>query len=110
MAHTYDGKGPYPDKAGEFCGNHLVDSRPLPAPHDTIQQDEKRQEVRLAKMRFGKPSNCEAGTSAKMAADGFVGLYLKEDQTVFSWQTAVETDELTEERVSVDGAPALRQM
>jgi hypothetical protein len=52
-------------------------------------------------MRFGKPSNCQAGTSKEMAAQGWVGLYFKEDQPLYSWETPVETDELTEPIVTM---------
>lgn len=63
-----EGNGPYPCDAGEYCGNHQKGSVAYSA-------------LWLAKMRFGRPHACQAGTSAEMAAKGFVGLYLKEDST-----------------------------
>ncbi len=69
--------GPYPNKAGEFCGNH----------HPTY--DTARPE-----MRWGRPRPCKAGTTEEMEAQGFVGLYLKEDQPILPWQdnaTAIPT-------------------
>lgn len=86
MAYTVNGKGPYPDKAGEFCGNHDPAG---PADSDYLKR-----------MRFGKPSCCDDGTSREMAAGGWVGLYLKEDRKLFEWETPIETDALTEAVVS----------
>ena len=100
MAHLSDGKGPYPDKAGEFCGNHHPDSLPTPMLHETPEQSKRHHDEYLAKMRFGKPSNCEAGTSEEMAGRGWVGLYLKENRELLSFETPVETDKLTEDRVT----------
>jgi len=98
MAHTIDGKGPYPDKAGEFCGNHLPGSPAIRRFHESPA--DRHQREYLARMRFGKPSSCAAGTSEEMAAQGWVGLYLKEDSKLLSWETPVETNQLTEEVVS----------
>lgn len=100
MAHMTDGKGPYPDKAGEHCGNHLPGSSPLRLIGQTQAEADSHQEDWLAKMRSGKPSNCEVGTSEEMAAKGFVGLYLTDDRDLFDWETPVDTDELTEAVVS----------
>lgn len=105
-----DGLGPFPCNAGEFCGNHVRGERPVCLFDETPQHAAEHQRRYLAMMRFGRPSKCEAGTSDEMAAQGFVGLYLKEDSPVRSDETPVETDELTEERVTTDGSPELRQM
>ena len=78
---TKDGKGPYPNKAGEYCGNHLVGSKPWVSYDEMPQQAAENQERYLARMRFGKPRGCNAGTSEEMEARGHVGLYLKEDST-----------------------------
>ena len=101
MAYETKRGGPYPNLAGEFCGNHSVGSKPLfdwhnPDPEEAV----KRQEDYLARMRFGKPSCCQAGTSEEMARRGYVGLYLKEDRPLRVGETPVETDELTEDAVS----------
>lgn len=99
MACMINGKGPYPNKMGEFCGNfHPKSEKTLEnkkQPDPRLHAHQKR-----SMMRFGKPSNCKAGTSAEMAAKGYVGLYLKEDRKLFDWETPIETDELTEEFVS----------
>ena len=76
---TEDGKGPYPCYAGEYCGNYLPGIPPLRR-NDQTQQDAERQErLWLASMRFGRPHSRKQSTSAQMAAQGWVGLYLKED-------------------------------
>lgn len=100
MAYMTKGKGPYPNKAGDFCGNHVPGSPVLRSFHESQAEAQRHQQVWLAQMRFGKPSNCEAGSSAEMAAKGYVGLYLKEDRDLFDWETPVDTDELTEAVVS----------
>ncbi len=75
---TKDGKGPYPNKAGEYCGNHLPGEKMNFNPRDP---DGIHHQEYLAKMRFGKPHSCKTGTSEEMEAKGYVGLYLKEDST-----------------------------
>lgn len=68
MAYMVDGKGPYPNKAGEFCGNWPA-GRPVPPG-----------------MRFGRPRpDCktprrEASTIAELGAQRIVGLYWLADQ------------------------------
>lgn len=94
MAHMIDGKGPYPDKAGEFCGNHLPGSPPCLAFNETPREAERHQREWLSRMRFGKPSRCKAGSSEEMAADGCVGLYLKEDRPLRGMEIAMDTKEL----------------
>lgn len=103
MAHISDGRGPYPDKAGEFCGNHRLGNDPPRQLHESFEEAWERQDAFLVRMRFGKPSLCKAGTSAEMKAKGLVGLYLKEDRELFSWETPIETDALTEQQVSTVG-------
>lgn len=102
MAYTVHGKGPYPNKAGEFCGNHQPGSDLPSGPYDTPESTEAREAERLAGKRFGKPSNCEHGSSAEMAKEGWVGLYLKEDRALLYFEVPVETDALTEAVVSAD--------
>lgn len=42
---TKDGFGPYPNKAGEYCGNYLPESEPLPNLHKSLQEEtQQRQE------------------------------------------------------------------
>lgn len=76
---TKDGKGPYPNKAGEYCGNHSKGSSPYAMYGQGQQEAAENQKAYLARMRFGRPRPCEAGTTEEMEAKGNVGLYLKED-------------------------------
>lgn len=68
MAYMFEGRGPFPNKAGEFCGNWDV---ALPVPPD---------------MRLGRPRpDCktprrEANTIAELEAQGIGGLYWLTDQ------------------------------
>lgn len=95
--------GPYPNKAGEYCGNHCVGSEPLCTLHETPQEAAVHQRECLAKMRFGRPHSCKAGTSAEMEAQGYVGLYLKEDQKLMSWEEECPTPpELREPEASTE--------
>lgn len=84
MAYMIGDEGPYPNKAGEYCGNHLVGSTPISkfdeSPHETATHRREH----LAKMRFGRPHSCKAATSDEMAKRGYVGLYLKEDRSLMS--------------------------
>lgn len=111
MAHMTDGHGPYPDKAGEFCGNWLPGPENFPAMRlceEPQEEADRHQREWLARMRFGRPAGCGAGSSEKMTSCGYVGLYLKEDRELYDWETPVDTDTLTEDRVSRDGAPGTR--
>lgn len=62
---TKDGLGPYPNKAGEYCGNHNPKYSQGGEVHWTI--------------RCGRPRPCKAGTTEELEADGWMGLYLKDD-------------------------------
>ncbi len=110
MASASKGKGPFPNKAGEFCSNHHADSPLLLDVRSSPQEVARRQREYLARMRFGKPCRCSTGTSEEMAAMGFVGLYLKEDSKLFPWETPVDSDELQEDRVVEAGIPEIRMM
>jgi hypothetical protein len=99
-----DGEGPCPDKAGEFCGNYMPGNLPWFSFRQSPKEAARHQREYLDRMRFGKPSTCEAGTSSEMAARGWVGLYLKEDHKLFEWETPVETGALTEAVVSAEPA------
>jgi hypothetical protein len=89
--------GPYPNKAGEYCGNHHKGSPALARFHETQEQADAYQKEHLAKMRFGRPHPCKAGTTAELEAQGYVGLYLIEDRNLMSWEVECETPlELTE--------------
>lgn len=63
---TADGKGPYPNKAGEFCGNY----------HTSYGNDDR---FLRGTHRLGKPHACEAGTAEEMKAAGWMGTYLVKD-------------------------------
>ena len=97
---TKDGKGPYPNKAGEFCGNYSPWEWACCSLYGTQLQADKRQRDWLASKRLGKPSSCQAGTSDEMAAQGYVGAYLNEDCNLHDGDVAVETDELIEAYVT----------
>ncbi len=101
MAHMSNGKGPYPDKAGEFCGNFLPRTRRTPMTGGSQAEADRHQREWLDRMRFGQPSNCPQGTSQEMADKGWVGLYLKEDRSLFDWEVPFETNELREDFVIV---------
>lgn len=74
--------GPYPNKAGEYCGNYYL--------HQSSEETE-RLKAYLARMRFGRPRPCQAGTMEEMEKDGYVGLYLKEDRELMSWEKECPT-------------------
>jgi hypothetical protein len=74
---TQDGKGPYPNKAGEFCGNHNPDEK-YNIFYSKMKSFGKREEL-SEKYRFSLPRPCEAFTIAEGVQRGWVGLYLKED-------------------------------
>lgn len=87
MAYMIGNKGPYPNKAGEFCGNHRTQEPLHLLPHETIET----QADHLTKMRFGRPRPCKAGTTKEMETSGHVGLYLKEDE---AWTLGPEEREI----------------
>ncbi len=64
--------GPYPNKVGEYCGNH------------------HGREAIAENMRAGRPRPCKAGTTTEMQAQDYVGLYLKEDQSLMDWEEECE--------------------
>lgn len=80
MAYMRGDEGPYPNKAGEYCGNHFLKSLPLRLNNESWAEAMRNQKAYLSKMRFGRPHPCEAGTTKEMAARGYVGLYLKQDR------------------------------
>ena len=84
-------RGPYPNKAGEFCGNHMVGSEPYCCNGESPEQSEAAHVAYLAKMQFGRPRPCKAGTTEEMEAKGYVGLYLKEDRPLMFWEEEVPT-------------------
>jgi hypothetical protein len=88
---TRDGKGPYPCQVGEYCGNHMPCSLAFAALNESRADAERNQQEYLAKMRFGRPRPCEAGTTEEMEARGTVGLYLKEDQSILPDSRRVDT-------------------
>lgn len=64
--------GPYPNKAGEYCGNHQPGL-------DAVRPE----------MRLGRPRSCKAGTTEELEVRGWFGLYLKEDQPHEAWRDNV---------------------
>jgi len=87
MAHMVDGKGPYPNKTGEFCGNYYPNSY-----DDFINPQEiKSHEEWLSRMRFGRPHPTEKYTIAQLIAIGWVGLYLKEDRPLLDFEIECPT-------------------
>ena len=103
-------RGPYPNKAGEFCGNTLLSDLILGADGTTIlfRKSYPWQRMRLGSngyekvvnQRMGRPAVCQAGSSEEMLKTGYTGLYLIKDEALLSFETAVDTDELAEEVVS----------
>src|SRR3989304_2647474 len=85
---TSDGQGPYPNKAGEFCGNY----HPERSSWRTLEE-QVRELKWLCQMRFGWPHSCPAGTVEEMEANGYVGLYLKKDQLLKPGDIEVDTPE-----------------
>jgi len=79
MAYMNKEGGPYPNKAGEYCGNHKPGSRPLRSSGESSLQAAQREDRYLANMRWGRPRGCDAGTREEMEANGWVGLYWEKD-------------------------------
>lgn len=105
MAHMVDYKGPYPDKAGEFCGNYNTSNRypPFCTGSETPAQAQQHENEWLAKMRFGRPRPCKDKYVTE--ENGWVGLYLKKDQPLFYFETPCLTPpELLEVDVYPQGA------
>lgn len=80
-----NGKGPYPCHAGEYCGNYLKGSQAYVRDDQTHENAQYIQKEWLARMRFGRPHSCGGFTVAEKIAQGWVGLYLKEDDPV-NWR------------------------
>jgi hypothetical protein len=87
-------RGPYPNKAGEFCGNIGLSDPDLG--RDVLKTK-----------RLGAPSSCLAGTSIELQAKGMAGLYLLKDQTYLGGYESreVDTDVLCEEVVTGQRPP-----
>lgn len=108
MAYLYDGKGPYPNKKGEFCGNAQRTLLILAEDGITVEKCSGRT---VYGKRIGKPSSCKihiadvtlAVTSNQMAKIGYVGLYLTKDQPHSPEDIEIDTDALLEEVVSSKG-------
>lgn len=102
--------GPYPNKAGEFCGNVLREALFFEADGETVREhkwsfsylmlDDKN-----VKFRIRDPVDCQAGSSAEMKSQGYVGLYLAEDQPQIAAEQDVDTDMFLEEVVSGERPP-----
>ena len=70
---------PYPNLAGEFCGNHFKGGRAYACDGQTQSEANEQQQTYLARMRFGRPRPDGTATTEELEARGLVGLYLKED-------------------------------
>ena len=81
-------KGPYPNRRGEFCGNHYLSDEPV-----HIIDEQAYYVEWLSKMRFGRPRPCNTGTTKELQQQGFVGLYLKADEPLLSNEIEVPTPE-----------------
>ena len=88
---TKDGEGPYPNKAGEYCGNHRPKSPMCRGCKEARDEAEQQRKKTIAMMRYGMPRACKAGTIKEMEEMGYVGLYLREDQPLRSLDS-VEVD------------------
>ena len=84
---TKEGGGPYPNKAGEYCGNHRMDL--INGKMINIEQHPEDL-TWLATMRLGRPRPCKAGTTCEMTKKGYVGLYLKNDNPSLLPNGAIE--------------------
>lgn len=81
--------GPYPNKAGEFCGNVSLSHVTLDADGSTITNICK---VATTNKRIGQPAACQAGSSEEMVKKGCVGLYLIKDRPLMSFERGIDTD------------------
>lgn len=105
-------RGPFPNKAGEFCGNVHKDS--LRVSQDGIVIEIKSGDIELnnawhsvSNFRAGRPSSTLAKTSEEMEKEGYLGLYLISDLIGFSnrFNKEVETDILLEDVVTGQRKP-----
>lgn len=81
MAYMIGDRGPYPNKAGEYCGNHSRGSPPLREWNEDFAVTVRNHNVWLQTMRFGRPRPTTAYTIEQLEGMGMVGLYLKQDQS-----------------------------
>jgi hypothetical protein len=97
-------RGPYPNKAGEFCGNDERKNLRVTADGtiEAVAGAEYGGWHSAKSRRIGRPSNCKMGTSEEMAAQGFVGIYLTADNphAAVGVVRDVDVDVLQEEVVS----------
>ncbi len=87
MAYMVEGRGPYPNKVGEYCGNHSPGSLSITGLGESRESADKRQKVYLARMRFGRPRLTSEFTAKQLEAKGWVGLYLNESRRLSSEET-----------------------
>lgn len=104
MAYMSNGGGPYPNKSGEYCGNHFLGVPSVQQPNKSAADAGRHQKRYLEGVDFKKPAACSGATSEELTARGWVGLYLKTDRNLFSWEFPIESDELTEAVVSAHGS------
>lgn len=79
MAYMLRDKGPFPNKAGEFCGNC------------------QRAKANRDDCYIGRPRPHGMGTVERAEAQGYVGLYLKKDIILGKEATEVPTPENLQE-------------
>ena len=80
-------QGPYPCKAGEFCGNSWGEEHnarmealyELMGLHRFIGDDRPPGRPDWTLYKKGRPRPCEAGTTEQLEAQGMYGLYLRHD-------------------------------
>jgi hypothetical protein len=76
MAYKLGTSGVRPSRAGEFYANWNPDLPPV------TQRDSEETAPDWNKVRAGRPRPAGSKTSAQMAADGWIGLYLRHDLTI----------------------------
>ncbi len=92
--------GPFPNRAGEFCGNVPRESITLEEDGITVAKHHwslaSLKLGRTAKLRIGKPANSNIAS---------IGLYLVEDQPAREDEEEVDTDIFFEEVISGERFP-----
>lgn len=104
MAYMIDGKGPYPNRVDEYCGNHQPGMIPMARLGQTQEQTNASLAAYLRTMKFGRPRPCKAGTTAELEERGVVGLYARHAHKLRGREVAVPTPpEMMEPKAIVSG-------
>ncbi len=97
MAFTLPEGGIRPSKVGEFVGNWNPDTKRFPPvtqfEHEQVHPD-------FSEVRRGRPRPAGGRTSAEMADDGWIGLYLIRERRVPFGATEVPAPEWMTEPVA----------